>query len=199
MVAQAAHAVSSVSKIERVATVGSREAQLSAFVDRGHVLENGIDRFQNTAVQFLELAQLHWVIDTVVLQVVNAGRRFESSRSGHRVPIHVGQTTISSDVIVVGRSARSSTLRFIISSVNGLFDIISEWGNFFLFTSMKPFVTLYAASNNGMPLNVHSDRGQQMLDIVICLKILFASQVTDTRKTRLFTEQKGQVCVPNNY
>lgn len=88
--AKTAHVLASVSVIERVATVGCGEAELAAIIDGANVLENRVDRLEDAAFQFLELAKLDGIIDAVVLHVIRAARWFEGSCSSHGVTVHVG-------------------------------------------------------------------------------------------------------------
>jgi hypothetical protein len=105
VVAQTTNVLAGVSEIERVAPVGGGEAQLATVIDGGNVLEHGVNRLEDTAVQFLELAQLNGIIDAVVLHVISVEGGLEGSGSGHGVTIHVGQTAITGDVVEVGRSS----------------------------------------------------------------------------------------------
>ena len=113
MVAETADVLSGVSEVERVAAVGCGQTQLAAVVDGGHVLEHRVDRLQDAAVQFLELAQFDGIVDAVVLQEVGAGGRTEGAGTGHRVTVHVRQTAVAGDVIEVCRSVRERKIFFI--------------------------------------------------------------------------------------
>ena len=77
---------------------------MTAIIDGADVLENRVDGLENTTFQFLELAKFDGVIDAVVLHVVRIARWFESSCSGHRVTVHVRESTITSDVVEIHRS-----------------------------------------------------------------------------------------------
>jgi hypothetical protein len=77
---------------------------LTAIIDGADVLENRVDGLENTTFQFLELAKFDGIIDAVVLHVVRIARWFESSCSGHRVTVHVRESTIASDVVEIHRS-----------------------------------------------------------------------------------------------
>lgn len=87
--AETADVLSSVSVVERVATIGGRKTELTAIIDAANVLEDRVDSLENAAFQFLELAKLDGIIDAVVLHVIRVARWFESARSSHCVTIHV--------------------------------------------------------------------------------------------------------------
>ena len=71
--AETADIFTSISVVERVASIGSGETELTAVVDRANFLEYRVNSLKDAAVQFLELAKLNRVIDAVVLHVVGIG------------------------------------------------------------------------------------------------------------------------------
>ena len=71
--AETADIFTSISVVERVASIGSGETELTAVVDRANILEYRVNSLKDAAVQFLELAKLNRVIDAVVLHVVGIG------------------------------------------------------------------------------------------------------------------------------
>ena len=115
---ETAHVISGVGVIERMAPIGHRQTQLAAVVDGSHVLEHGIDRFQDAPVQFLEFAQFDRIVDAVVLHVVGIAGYFESPRSSHGVTVHIGQTTVTSRLVVVDRPVSSIYVIYIHPSNN---------------------------------------------------------------------------------
>ena len=87
--AESADVLAGIGVIERMAAVGRREAELATIVDRANVLEDRVDRLEDAAFQFLELAELDGVVDAIVLHVVRVAGWLESSGAGHCVSIHV--------------------------------------------------------------------------------------------------------------
>lgn len=70
MVAETADHFAGVTVVVRVASVRGVQAQFPALVHRAHVLVHRVDRFQDHAVQLLELAQLGGLLHAVVLHVI---------------------------------------------------------------------------------------------------------------------------------
>ena len=102
--AETADVLASIGVVERVAAVGCGEAKLTAIIDCANVLENRVDGLEDAAFQFLELAELDWIVDAVILHVIRVARRFESARSRHGVTVHVGQPAVTSHVVEIHRS-----------------------------------------------------------------------------------------------
>ena len=111
--AESANALARVGVVEGVAAVRGGEAELAAVVDRVDVLENGVDRLEDAAVELLELAQLDRVIDAIVLEVVGVGGRLECARPGHGVTVHVRQTAVTRHIVVVGGSVEGRRRLFL--------------------------------------------------------------------------------------
>ena len=110
---ETADVVSGVSVIKRVTPVRRRQTELPAVVDGPHILKDGIDRFQDAAVELLEFAQFDWIVDAVVLHVVGILRRFERARASHGVTVHVGQTAVARYLIVIDGPVIAMTAKHI--------------------------------------------------------------------------------------
>lgn len=110
MMTEPAHELAGVAVIVRVTSVGRVKTQFPAIVQRADVLVHRVDGFQDTAREFLELAQFDGFVHAVVLQIVDPGRRFEYPLSRHRQPVHVRQFAFGRTVVVIGRSVNNERL-----------------------------------------------------------------------------------------
>ena len=87
---ESAHHLAGVTVVVRMTPVRRVEAELAAFVNRADILVDGVDGFEDSAVEFLEFAQFRRFFDAIVLHVIVAVGRLESRTSGEGEPIHTG-------------------------------------------------------------------------------------------------------------
>lgn len=97
-----AHHLAGVTVIVRVTPVRRVETQLPTFVDGADILVDGVDGFQDSAVQFLEFAQFRRLLHAVVFHVVVTVGRLEYRTSGQGETVHVGEFAVACCVVVVG-------------------------------------------------------------------------------------------------
>jgi hypothetical protein len=89
MVTESTNHISGVAVIVGMTTEGRIKAKFSTFLGRSNVLINGVDRLEDAARNFLELAKLHRLINTVILEIVDALHRLQGAGSSHGQSVHV--------------------------------------------------------------------------------------------------------------